>query len=299
MSVVGFTFGNAANASRPTTASAASAATTREHPRGWLLAFVPREAGRESESEQDERGQLPAHGASSAPVLSGLRAVSWRRCRAALARRPREQRGPAGHARDLGREVAAAGEHLARRAVRDHHALAEQDDAIGERGGELRVVRGHHHRRSGLGELAGARGQLVLVDPVHPRVGSSSSTTAAGSPASTTSSARRWRSPPERSRGLAASRPGQAGVGHARHAGVIHGVVVHEVVARVLEQQRHRARALDAPARRLGQPLREAQQRALARTVAAHQRHALARMKLEVDAAQDRRARPRFRTRAL
>ena len=80
---------------------------------------------------------------------------------------------------------------------------------------------------------------------------------------------------------------GQAGARHARHAGVVHGVVVHEVVARVLEQQRHGARALDAPAGGLGQPLREPQHGALARAVAAHQHHALTGMKLEVDAAQD------------
>jgi len=53
-------------------------------------------------------------------------------------------------------------------------------------------------------------------------------------------------------------------------------VLVHQVVARVLQQQRDLAGALDAPARLLDKSLDQPQQRALARAVAAHQRHGLA-----------------------
>ncbi len=83
--------------------------------------------------------------------------------------------------------------------------------------------------------------------------------------------------------GLAA---GQAGGGHAGGPGVVHGVLVDQVVAGVLEQQRHLARPLHATAGGPHQPLGEAQQRALARAVSAHQRHALARRQRQVEPAQ-------------
>ena len=41
------------------------------------------------------------------------------------------------------------------------------------------------------------------------------------------------------------------------HARVLDRVPVHQVVAGVLQQQRHLTRALDAPARGLGEPLGE------------------------------------------
>ena len=74
-------------------------------------------------------------------------------------------------------------------------------------------------------------------------------------PPSTTSSASRWRSPPDRSRGFASPRPSRPAAATPVGAGLLDGVLVDQVVARVLEQQRHLAGALDAPARRLGQPL--------------------------------------------
>ena len=72
---------------------------------------------------------------------------------------------------------------------------------------------------------------------------------------------------------LAAGQPGRSHAGHAR---VLDGVAVHEVVARVLEQERDLAGPLDAPARGLGEPLGEPQERALAGAVAAHERDPLA-----------------------
>src|SRR5437764_38027 len=66
-------------------------------------------------------------------------------------------------------------------------------------------------------------------------------------------------------------------------------VLVDQVVAGVLEQQRHRATRLDPPAGGLGQSLQMAQQRALPRAVATHKRDALAGIHAQVDAREDRR----------
>ena len=239
----------------------------REHARGRLLALVPREAGR--------RGRARA-------ATSEAAASSWRELRSGteraacglvgsgVAQRSRavlgQQRRAAGHARHLGREVAAAAEHLARAGRRrsPRPGRAARCGRRARRRTRCRAWRPSPPRRPRASSPMRAASASLWIRSM-PRVGSSSSTTAAGSPASTTSSARRWRSPPDRSRGFAVLAAGQPGAGHARHAGVLDGVLVHQVVARVLEQQRHLARALDAPARGLRQPLREPQQRALAR----------------------------------
>ena len=92
----------------------------------------------------------------------------------------------------------------------------------------------------------------------------------------TIASASRWRSPPERSRGLRSARPRQPDRRERLRRGLLADALVDEVVAGVLQQQRHPAGALDAPARGLQQPGGVAQQRRLAGAVAAHQRDALA-----------------------
>ncbi len=104
----------------------------------------------------------------------------------------------------------------------------------------------------------------------------------------TIASARRWRSPPERSRGLrsaSSSRPTAASAS-ARRLAV--DALVHEVVAGVLQQQGDPPGPLDPPASGLQQAGRVAQQRGLAGAVAAHQRDALPRGQPQARAAQDR-----------
>src|ERR1700750_3161971 len=61
---------------------------------------------------------------------------------------------------DLGGEVPAAGEDLGARAIGDHDAVAEEDDALGELGGELDVVGGDEDG----GTLRGEAGDAVAVE---------------------------------------------------------------------------------------------------------------------------------------
>jgi hypothetical protein len=89
---------------------------------------------------------------------------------------------------------------------------------------------------------------------------------------------------------LAAGEVARMAVG--QRAGVRHVVtdaVVQEVVAGVLQQQRHPPGPLDLPARRLDQPGQQPQQRRLPRAVAPHQRHRLPTPDPEVNATQNRR----------
>ncbi len=65
MSVVGLTFGIAANASRPTTASADSVATSETTRAGGREQLVPAEAAGEHHGQHDQRCGLPAHETSS------------------------------------------------------------------------------------------------------------------------------------------------------------------------------------------------------------------------------------------
>ena len=124
-----------------------------------------------------------------------------------------------------------------------------------------------------------------------PRVGSSSRTAAQrlAAPAPPRARAAGARRRTGRA-GWPRSRPSSPAAATPPRAGVLDRVLVDQVVARVLEQQRDLAGALDAPARGLGQPLGQPQQRALAGAVAAHQRDPLAGPQLEVEPAQHARA---------
>ena len=141
MSVVGLTFGNAANAIRPSAANAASVPTSATiRASGWI-ALVPGEPGGERDREDRERAELPAHALTSAvprptrPIRHECDALLGDQC---AARAPEDPRG-------LGREVGAAGEDLRRGTVGDRRAVGQQHDPLGERGHELGVVGGDQH----------------------------------------------------------------------------------------------------------------------------------------------------------
>src|SRR5215211_6589999 len=113
MSVVGFTFGNAANASLPTTASAASAATTASTRAGGFSRSYhakPAATARASRASDDACQVI------AGPPVERRARSSWRHLRSDAKQDARtvvgEQRRTARHARHLGREVAAAREHL-------------------------------------------------------------------------------------------------------------------------------------------------------------------------------------------
>ena len=102
MSVVGLTFGNAANAIRPSAANAASVPTSATiRASGWI-ALVPGEPGGERDREDRERAELPAHALTSAgatadrPTRHECDALLGGQCAAGAAEDPR----------GLGREVA-------------------------------------------------------------------------------------------------------------------------------------------------------------------------------------------------
>ena len=90
--------------------------------------------------------------------------------------------------------------------------------------------------------------------------------------------------------GFAVGALGEAcGVEH-RGRRVVADAVAQEVVAGVLQEQRHRSRQLHAPARGREEALGHAQERRLPRAVASHQRDALSGCHDQVDRAQGRRA---------
>src|ERR1700754_2183494 len=68
---------------------------------------------------------------------------------------------------DLGGEVPAAGEDLGARAVGDHDAVAEEDDALGELGGELDVVGGDEDGGALRGKAVDEGDEIVLAAAVH------------------------------------------------------------------------------------------------------------------------------------
>ena len=155
MSVVGLTLGIATKAIRPTTASAASAATSETTRAGGRERSNQPKPAAEREPEHEERGELPAHGRRLELPLEQLRALLG------------GQGGAVEDPGDVGREVAAATEHVLGRAVRDHVPLAEQHDPLGELGRQLGVVGGHEHGGASLGKLAQAGAERVLVRAVH------------------------------------------------------------------------------------------------------------------------------------
>ncbi len=170
---------------------------------------------------------------------------------------------------------------------------ASRTRPLGELGGELDVVGGHEHRgarRPRRSRSHAARRRLAPRSM--PRVGSSSASTAAGcSPPSTIASARRWRSSARQVARVASAQLGRGRRARARvRSASSLDALVQEVVAGVLQQQRHAPAPLDAPARRREQAGGVAQQRRLAGPVASHQHDTLAGTQRELDAAQDRRA---------
>ena len=129
-----------------------------------------------------------------------------------------------------------------------------------------------------------------------PRVGSSRATSpgsrpSAARPAITSASARRWRSPPDRSRGSASAAHPSPTDGEgltARLAGQLVGdPLADQQVAWALGEKRAAPRRRDPPPGRLHQSRGRAQERGLAGAVATHQRHPLARLEHQVHAAQD------------
>ena len=238
--------------------------------------------------EEAERGGLPAHRRASArdserPALrhaalaQDLRALLRQECRAVCY---------AGH---LGREMSASSEHLFGRPVGDHDALPEQHDPVGKRGGELGVMRRDHHRRAALRELAGSapRARPCGSGPC-PRVGSSRRTTAAAVAAEHHLQGEALALAAGQVARVRLLTAGQPGGGHSGHPGVLDGVPVDQVVARVLQQESDLTRTLDPPARRLLEPLRDPEHRALPGAVPAHQRDPLPGLEPQRDAAQDR-----------
>ena len=231
MSVVGLTFGNAANAIRPSAANAASVPTSA----------TTRASGRTRSYHANPPASASAR-IPNAPSCQLTRHPRARRAapRAAAPRLRRRQRAArsAEDPRGLGREVRATGEDLGRRAVGDHRALSEQHDPLGERGHELGVVGRDQHRRV---ELAQQRGELVLAPRSIPRVGSSRHTTAGGRGSLVEHD--REREPlllPARqvARVAAGERGRRARRSRARRRGLLRDPLVDQVVGRVLEQQR-------------------------------------------------------------
>ena len=157
MSVVGLTLGKAAKAMRPAIASAASAATRATTCDGGRERSYQAKPASMTAPRISEAGQLPAH---------RRRLPSQRERRALLGG---DDPGQVEDAGDLGGEVPAAGEDLGGRAVGDHHAVAEQHDALGEARRRTRR-RGWRRRppRRASGEarrISSAR--LVLARAVH------------------------------------------------------------------------------------------------------------------------------------
>ena len=174
------------------------------------------------------------------------------------------------------------------RGVGDRGAVAEQDGAIGPRRGELGVVGGDEHGGARRGQRAQAIRERLLVAAVH-----------AARRLVEQDGGRRLALQHDRQReplALAAGEVARVAVGERAEAGrlerrgrkLLPHALGDQVVAGVLEQERDPPGADDAAARRLGEPGREPQQRRLARPVAAHQRHALARRQRHVHPAQHR-----------
>ena len=164
MSVVGLTLGSRRTpAGRP-----------RPAQRAWPPARARAPAAcRARTSRSRPRGRAPSTTRQASCQLTGPPAAvrSARRPAPATARRRRSRARP--RSRSDGRRRAR------RRACRRRSPpLPEQHHAVGERGRELRVVRGHHDRRAPPRQRGDALGSASLWARSIPRVGSSSSTAA-------------------------------------------------------------------------------------------------------------------------
>ena len=292
MSVVGLTFGSGAKAIRPSAASAASVATsasTRAEGCERSYQAKPATSARPStisEAASQLTARPPKAGrfrpAPPAAVARPPPAAARRRRGSAPSgwRSTSRRRGP----RSSG--ASATGAPSPSRTVRSRPV-----------GGELGVVGGDEHRAPPLGELAQVGGERVLVGAVH----------AAGRLVEA-DDGRRLALEHDRQReplALAAGEVARMAVGEGAEAGGLERgggqLLPHplgdEVVARVLQQQRHAAAARDPAARGLAEAGGEPQQRRLARAVAAHQRDALARARARGRRRAARRARAGSRAR--
>ena len=140
-------------------------------------------------------------------------------------------------------------------------AVGEQHDALGERGGELRVVRGDEHRAAGGGRGAQDRGEVALRRAVHAarRLVEAQRRGGAGAPGATASPVHGARHDRERQAlALAAGQVARVAVGERAEAGRLErggaelaaDAVGEEVVVGVLQQQRDATGRLDAAAGR-------------------------------------------------
>src|SRR3954451_3275063 len=159
MSVVGFTFGKAAKATRPAIASAASRATKATT---WA-------GGR-------ERSYQAKPASSTVPRIRRLATsqVIGRRpsCVASLGEHGRpllgkDHTGQVEDPCDLGGEIPAPGEDLAGRTIGYHNAVTEQYDPGGEGGGELDIVGGDDDAGAPASEAFDQLHELPLASPVH------------------------------------------------------------------------------------------------------------------------------------
>ena len=178
-------------------------------------------------------------------------------------------------------------------------AVGEQHDALGERGGELRVVRGDEHRAAGGGGGA-QRPRQGRPSPRGPcRASARRGTAPRGQPARPARPIPVHGARHDRERqalALAAREIARVAVGERAEAGGLErggaelaaDAVGEEVVVGVLQQQRDATGCVDAAAGGREQAVGVAQERRLAGAVAAHQRDALTRREREVDAPQDR-----------
>ena len=261
MSVVGLTLGSAANATRPSAAIAASVATSAiTRVVGWVRSYQTKPTSRTAPRTSVE---------AAIQLMSRTGGPKERR---AFLRGQRAARA-AEHARDLGGEVPAAGEHRVRLRVGDGAAVAEQDHAGGERRRELGVVGGDD-----AGAQLQALGEGVAPGRIHP---------AGGLVEQQQFGVGVEHELQRRPLPLAAGDVARVARGELGAGDVGADRLVHQVIARVLGEQRRGAGA-DAPAGRLDQPGDRLQQRRLARTVAAHQRDRLAGVGVQRHALQDR-----------
>ena len=283
MSVVGLTSGSAANATRPSAASAARVATRASDLRRRVRALVPGESPGQRQAEQHERRRLPADHALTAVFWS--RRISSAPCSGSSA----PPAPPSTRAVSVAKYHPPLSTSRGRR-VDDHPPVGEHHHALGERRRELRVVRRDNYRASptrrcahqireyDLGLAIHATGRLVQAERRRRRVAGADDRQRQ---ALTLATAQIPRVAPGQRR--------EPGLRQRPLPQLVGDPLRQEVVARILEQERHPAAAVDGSPGRLQQALRVAQERRLPRPVAAHQGDRLAGRDLELDPPQDRR----------